>query len=270
MFSSAIIVFREVLEAALIIGILAATSVGVRHRGRWIACGVALGLAGSCLVAAFAGVIGDWAQGMGQEVFNAGILSAAVLMLAWHSIWMARHGRELAASASNVGRAVQSGAEPITVLLAVIGMAVLREGSEVVLFLYGILAQGGTSVASMLAGCALGLVAGVVVGVALYAGLLRIPLRWFFSATSALILALAAGMAGQAARFLIQAGWLPSLADPLWDSSGLIASDSVLGTTLHALAGYEAEPSGMHVLVYVATLVIVLIGMKLVAPRRPA
>jgi high-affinity iron transporter len=270
MLSSAIIVFREVLEAALIIGIIAAALAGVRHRARWISCGVALGVAGACLVAAFAGMIGDWAQGMGQEVFNAGILSAAVLMLAWHNIWMARHGRELAASASSTGRAVQSGAEPVTVLLAVIGMAVLREGSEVVLFLYGILAQGGTSVAAMVAGSLFGLVAGVLVGVALYAGLLRIPLRWFFSATSALILVLAAGMAGQAARFLIQAGWLPTLADPLWDSSGFIASDSVLGTTLHALAGYEAEPSGMLVLVYGATFLIVLTGMKLAAPRALA
>ncbi|MBS1209338.1 MAG: iron permease [Proteobacteria bacterium] len=267
MFSSAIVVFREVLEAALIIGIIAAALVGVRHRGRWIACGVTLGVAGACLVAMFAGVIGEWAQGVGQELFNAAILMLAVLMLAWHNIWMARHGREMASRASRMGQAVQTGSEPVTVLLAVIGMAVLREGSEVVLFLYGIFAQGGTTLASMMGGALLGLLAGVLVGVGLYAGLLRIPLRWFFNVTAGLVLLLTAGMAGQAARFLIQAGWLPALADPLWDSSGLISADSALGTALHALAGYDAEPTGMHVLVYGATLGIVLVGMRLAAPR---
>lgn len=268
MLSTAIILFREVLEAALIIGIIAAATRGVAKRTAWITAGISLGLGGACLIAAFAGAISELAQGMGQELFNASILGLAVVMLGWHNIWMARHGRELSAQASAVGKSVGSGAQSATILLTVIGLAVLREGSEVVLFLYGILAQGDTSAGSMLAGGAIGILAGVVMGVALYFGLLRIPLRWFFQATSLLILLLAAGMAGQAARFLIQAGMLPTLADPLWDASSILPADSPLGAVLHALAGYDPQPTGMHMLFYSVTFITVLIGMHLAAPKR--
>jgi len=268
MLGTAIILFREVLEAALIIGIIAAATRGVRNRGYWIAGGIALGIGGSCIVAAFASGISGLAEGMGQELFNASILGIAVIMLGWHNIWMARHGRELAAQASAVGKSVGSGRESVAVLLTVIGLAVLREGSEVVLFLYGLIAQGDTSTGAMLLGGALGIVAGMAVGIALYFGLLRIPLRWFFQATSLLILLLAAGMAGQAARLLTQADVLPTLVDPLWDASAILPGDSALGTVLRALAGYDPQPTGMHMLFYAVTFTIVLIGMRLAAPKR--
>jgi high-affinity iron transporter len=181
---------------------------------------------------------------------------------------MAKHGKELAAQASAVGKSVSTGSESVTVLLTVIGLAVLREGSEVVLFLYGFVAQGGTSAGTMAVGGLLGVLAGAVVGTALYFGLLRIPLRWFFQATSLLILFLAAGMAGQAAHLLNQADVLPTLVDPLWDVSGILPANSALGTVLHALAGYEPQPSGMHMLFYAVTFVVVLIGMRLAAPKN--
>jgi len=269
MLGAAIIVFREVLEAALIIGIIAAATRGLPRRGLWIGSGILLGVGGACVVAALTGFIANLASGMGQEVFNAGVLCVAVAMLAWHNIWMSAHGRELASMARQTGQAVTSGAEPVTVLLVVISMAVLREGSEVALFLYGIFAQGGVSATGMATGSLLGLAAGAVLGIALYAGLLRIPMRWFFGVTSALILLLAAGMAGQAARLFIQIGWLPALADPLWDTSGWISLSSLGGNLLHALVGYDPQPTGMHVLAYVVTAIVILVGMLRVA-RQPS
>ena len=104
----------------------------------------------------------------------------------------------------------------------------------------------------MLLGGVVGIVAGVAVGALLYAGLLRIPLRWFFAATGVLVLFVAAGMASQAARLLIQADVLPSLATPLWDTSHLLPQTSVAGTLLHSLVGYEAQPAGMQLVFYVA------------------
>ena len=90
-------------------------------------------------------------------------------------------------------------------------------------FLYGVAISGDASSRMMITGGAIGLAGGVAVGWLLFAGLLRIPIRWFFSATSLLVLLLAAGMASQAARFLIQANVLPSLASPVWDTSGIVA-----------------------------------------------
>ena len=262
MFGTALIVFREVLEAALIVGIVAAATRGIAGRGRWIAGGIAAGIAGSLAVAAGAGALSELAQGMGQELFNATILGIAVAMLAWHNIWMSVHGRELAAHANDVGAQIRNGAKALSVLLVVIAIAVLREGSETVLFLYGVAISGDGAGVPMLVGGAIGLAGGVAVGWFLFAGLLRIPLRYFFTATSFLVLLLAAGMASQAARFLIQANVIPSLAAPLWDTSSLISNSSLIGKALAGMVGYDARPAGMQIAFYIAVLVVVWLGMS--------
>jgi len=262
MFGTALVVFREVLEAALIIGIVTAATRGIAGRGRWLTAGLALGLAGSAVVAFGTGFIARLADGMGQELFNASVLGAAVLMLAWHNIWMSSHGREMAMAARNVSSAIRSGAKQCSVLLVVVALAVLREGSETVLFLYGIAASGQSDVASMATGAVLGVAGGAALGYTVYAGLLRVPLKWFFTATSALVLLLAAGMAAQAARLLIQADLLPSLAVPLWDTSRLVADGSAIGMVLRGLVGYDARPSGMQVVFFVMVLIAISIGMK--------
>ncbi len=260
MFATAIIVFREALEAALIISIIAAATRSVPGRGRWIAAGLVAGLIGAGIVAATTDVIASLADGVGPELFNAIVLGIAVLMLAWHNIWMSVHGKQLAQQANQVGANIREGRSECSILLAVVGLAVLREGSETVLFLYGIAASGDVS--SMLVGGAFGLLAAVVIGAVLYKGLLRVPMRWFFTATSTLVLLLAAGLASQAAKFLIQADMLPSLGDPLWDTSALISQHGVAGTLLHGLIGYDARPAGMQVLFYLTVLVAITVGMR--------
>ena len=275
MFGTALVVFREVLEAALIVGIIGAATRDIPGRSRWIAGGIAAGILGSLAVAGGAEFISKLAEGMGQELFNASILGLAVLMLAWHNIWMSSHGRELAANAKRIGGAVREGTSEMSVLLVVIAVAVLREGSETVLFLYGIAAAPDSSAGLMAVGGAIGLVGGVLVGWLMFAGLLRIPLKWFFSATSFLVLLLAAGMAAQAARYLIQADMLPSLASPLWDTSGVVDNSSLLGKLLQGLLGYDAQPSGMQMIFFVAVFAAILLGMswarkRAAAPASPA
>lgn len=270
MFGAALIVFRETLEAALLIGILAAATRDLSRRTLWLAIGIGAGLAGSVVVAGLTETIAELGGGTGQERFNAAILGAAVLMLAWHNIWMATHGSELATQARALGHAVKSGEREMSTLAILIALAVLREGSETALFLYGVAAgDPATRPLSMLGGGMLGLAAGVAVGWALYAGLARIPMRHFFAVTSALILFLAAGLAGQMARLLIQGDLIDPLANPIWDSSFLLPMDSALGTLLHLLAGYEARPSGMQALFYGLTFFAILLGMRWSRPRPP-
>src|SRR5579859_6526863 len=103
MLATAVVVFREVIEAALIIAIVLGASRGIEGRGRWVSAGIALGLLGAGLVALFADVITGAFSGNGQALLNAGILLAAVGMLAWHNIWMNSHGKELAAEVRAVG-----------------------------------------------------------------------------------------------------------------------------------------------------------------------
>ncbi len=254
MLATAVIVFREVLEAALIISIVMAACAGVRGRNLWVGGGAAAGLIGSCVVAALAGVIAEMAAGLGQELLNAAILFIAVGMLGWHSIWMSRHGRELAAEMKSVGTSVLSGQRPLYAIAVAVGMAVLREGSETVMFLYGVAQGSETSVADVATGGALGAVLGICTGALLYFGLLSIPTRLLFTVTNWMILLVTAGLAAQAVGFLVQADLVPPLANPLWDTSSVLTEHSLPGKLLHSLVGYQARPAGIQVLAYVVVL----------------
>jgi len=262
MLGAGVIVFRETLEAALLIGILGAATRGLSRRNLWLSIGILAGMLGSLVVAGMTETIAELAQGTGQELFNAAILGAAVVMLSWHNIWMAAHGRQMAAQAKSVGSAVASGQRELSAVAILVALAVLREGSETALFLYGLAAGGGTARFSLIGGGLLGLAAGAGVGWAVYAGLARIPIRQFFSVTSLLILFLAAGMSAQMASYLIQGDLISPLASPLWDTSSLLPMNSVAGNLMHMLAGYEARPSGMQVVFYVITLALILSGMR--------
>jgi len=268
MLGALVIVFREVLEAGLIIGIVMAATRGVAGRGRWVAIGVVAGILGAAIVAAFAGVIADAFEGAGQELFNALVLAAAVVMLMWHNAWMARHGREIAMEMRDIGTAVSEGSESLTALAVVVGLAVLREGSEVVLFLYGIFAQG-TSGLSLLTGGALGILGGAVFTGLTYAGLLAIPQRYIFSVTSWLIALLAAGMAAQSAQYLYNAGIIDRLGETVWDTSWLLTEKSLFGQLMHTLVGYVAQPTELQVIAYVAALFAMFLLMR-IARYRPA
>ena len=262
MIAAAIIVFREMLEASLIVGIVLAASKGAPGRSRWVSGGIALGVLGACVVAGFAAEIAAALAGMGQELFNAAILFAAVGMLGWHNVWMGRHGKEMAMEASALGREVARGTRPLYALASVVGIAVLREGSETVLFLYGLAAAGSGGMIDLVGGGAIGIFGGALVGSALYLGLLRIPSRHLFAVTSWMILLLAAGLASQGAFFLNQADVVPSLGNQIWDSSWILDEDSIVGRVLHVLIGYVARPEGIQLVFWLATIGILLALMR--------
>jgi high-affinity iron transporter len=255
MLGALIIVFREVLEAGLVVGVVLAATRGIAGRGFWITLGLIGGVAGAGVVALFARQIATLFQGSGQETLNAAVLLIAVVMLAWHNAWMASHGRELAENLKAVGRAVAEGRRPLAALAVVCGVAVLREGSEVVLFLYGVAAAGGVTALDIVVGGALGVLAGGLVSALLYLGLIAIPLRYLFSTLTILITLLAAGLAAQAVNFLEQGDWLESWSDTIWDTSAILSQDSLVGRMLHTLIGYTDQPTKMQLAAYVGVVV---------------
>lgn len=269
MLATAIIVFREVLEAALIVGIVLAASRDAPGRGLWVGGGITGGIFGALCVAAGAETLSTMARGMGQELFDAATLFAAVLMLGWHNIWMVRHGRELACTATKLGNDVRTGAQPLWALAFAVGLAVLREGSETVLFRYGIALAGDGGVSSLAFGGGIGPVLGVAAGFTIYWGLVSIPTRRLFTITSWLVLLLAAGLASQGATFLTQANLLPPLGTNLWDSSFLLSDQSIASNVLHTLIGYTAQPAGVQIVFYLVTLAIIAALMRVVG-QNPA
>jgi high-affinity iron transporter len=269
MLGALVIVFREVIEAGLIIGIVLAATRGVHDRGAWVGLGIGLGVLGAGVIALFAEAIANAFEGAGQELLNASVLGAAVVMLMWHNAWMARHGREIAAEMATVGQAVTTGTRPMTALAVVVGLAVLREGAEVVLFLYGVVATG-TSPSSLLLGGGLGLAAGAAFTALTYYGLLAIPARHIFTVTTVLIALLAAGMAAQAVQFLDAAGMINVLGHRLWDSSVWLPQDGIAGRMLHTLIGYTDRPSELQLIAYLATLAVMAALTWVAAPTRSA
>jgi high-affinity iron transporter len=270
MLVSLIIVFREAMEAGLIVGIVLAATEGVAGRGRWIAGGVATGVAGAGLVAAFAAALSDAFEGAGQEIFTAAILCFAVVMLSWHILWMSHHARSMTAELRAVGQAVRLGQRSLAALAAVVAVAVMREGAEVVLFLYGIVVASHTNALSLAVGGAGGLAAAGLLSWLLYRGLVAIPLNRLFSVTNGLIALLAAGMAGQAAAVLNGADLLPSWGEHLWDTSFVLSDDSLVGRSLHALIGYSARPSGIQLAAYLATLCVLVAASRMLGRPRGA
>jgi high-affinity iron transporter len=269
MLGALVIVFREVIEAGLIVGIVMAATRGVAGRGRWITYGIIAGLLGATIVAFFAGAISQAFAGTGQELFNAAVLGVAVVMLMWHNAWMARHGREIAAEMRQIGMAVSEGAKPLTALAIVVGLAVLREGSEVVLFLYGIFASG-TSGTALFVGGLLGVAAGAAFTALTYFGLVAIPNRYIFSVTSWLIALLAAGLAAQSVQFLNNAGWAVVLDRTVWDTSWMLSEGSIPGRLLHTLIGYTERPTELQLITYIVVLILMGLLMRVarLAPRK--
>jgi high-affinity iron transporter len=270
MLAALIIVFREVVEAGLVVGIVLAATRSVGGSRLWTAAGVAVGVLGSCLVAVFAGAIASAFEGSGQELFNAAILSIAVIMLTWHNIWMARHGRDLVQDLRDTGEAIVRGSRTLLALALVVGIAVLREGAEIVLFLYGIAITDGGSGLGMMLGALSGLVLGAGLSALTYLGLVKIPARHLFKVTSLMITFLAAGLAAQAVAFLEQAGLVDILSGAVWDSSSLLPEKGIIGRVLHTLIGYSDQPSFLQLLVYLATLLVIFLLTRSFSPRPRA
>jgi high-affinity iron transporter len=238
----------------------------VAGRGPWLGAGVGVGVLGALALALMAEQISGWFDGIGQDVVNIVVLSLALVMLLWHCIWVSTQGKDMAREAQQVGASLDGGRP--WALLGAVALAVLREGAETVLFVAGSVSGAGAgSMESVWLSCAVGLALGASVGVLIYAGLARVPTRHLFAVTNLLIALLAGSIASQLARALAQAGFIEHLSSPLWDSSPWLAVDSALGTVLHALIGYDAQPSGAQLLAYVGVLGLIYFGTRLMVRR---
>src|SRR6476620_10421109 len=150
MFATILIVFRESLEAALLVGVVAAATRGLVGRGKWLGAGVVTGFLGAVALALLAGQLSGWLDGLGQDVVNIGVLSLALAMLLWHCVWVTAHTREMVIDAKRLGKSVQDGQRTPWALLVGVSLAVLREGAETVLFVSGSLTGAQAQPATVL------------------------------------------------------------------------------------------------------------------------
>ncbi|MES0370811.1 MAG: FTR1 family protein [Mariprofundaceae bacterium] len=262
MLTTLIILFREALEAMLVIGIAMAASKEIHANLRWIYGGVAGGLIIAGIVALFADLIAASMSGMGQEFFNATVLISASLLMIWTAIWMRKHGKEVSMRIHQTCSEVTGSGKAMIMLSIVVGLAVAREGAEVVLFLHGVVATGNGETAGIITGGLMGLLLGILVAVAIYKSLVRVPVKHLFSVVTFLIVLLAAGMASQGVAYLVMVDALPALGQTIWNTSSIISDHSMPGQVLHALMGYDDRPSGMQALTFIAVLSITWLAIR--------
>lgn len=261
MFSSALIVFREMFEIVLIVGVVLAATRGIPKQGLAIALGVSGGLLGASIIAIFTDKISNLAEGMGQEFFNAIILFTAAAFISWTIIWMKSHSKEMRSRFIKVGQDVREGRSPYLMLSAIIALAVWREGSEIVMFSYGMLASG-SSISDLLTGAAIGTLGGLVLGTLFYLGMIKIPMKLFFQVTTGLLVLLVAGMMSQGFGFLVATGLFENLSNVVWDSSWLLSERNFFGETLKVLVGYTARPTTIQLFVYFLTIGLFIMTLK--------
>lgn len=241
-----VIVWRECLEAMLVIGILSAW-VGRRGTGgRWalwagVAAGAVLALALAALMQGALGTLSDHAQ----EIFQALLILFSAALMTHMVLWMRRHGRGLRHEMESAldTAAAQRGHWGIA---AVAAIAVAREGAETVIFLQGIAAGQGW--APLLAAGAAGFVLAALTSWAAARGLRFLPPHQVLRASAALLLLFAAGLVVAGTDRLIGLEWLAPGPDPLWDTSAWLDDGAGAGKLLADLLGYRARPAGAVVL----------------------
>ena len=250
----AFIIWRESVEALLVIGILNAWLARQREiasRGRiFLWAGVAAGL----LVAVVLGVIfiafGEAIPDEALQGYQTGAVLIAAALIIQMVFWMRRHGRTLKREleTSLQDAAARSSWWSVFILALV---AVAREGSETVVFLFGTIAAVQHA---SLAGTIVAVITGFSLALATYyvlqLGSRVLSWRVFFSVTEIMLLFLAASLLVTGVENLGELGVLPTLSGRLWDSSAILPDNGPIGGILAALTGYRARPNLMDVLVY--------------------
>ncbi len=244
--SSVILVLREVLEAALLFSLLMALSRKLHISCRWVVFVLVIGLLGSAIYGFNIDLVSDWFDGVGQEVVNAVLQISIYLLLCGLAVFAVRHSRGIDVSGSHM----------LFLMAGSVMLAIVREGSEIMIYLSGFL-QVEEQLVSVLAGSAIGAGIGISVGAVFYFALLNLGRRAAVICGAVLLVLVASGMASQAAQLLIQADWLPSQY-PIWDSSWLIAEQTVTGQLLYALVGYEATPTPLQLFIYLAAIALIV------------
>lgn len=260
MFQISIVVFREILEISLILGILTAATKEIPGRSKWILSGLGLGIVASLLLAFSTDKISESLNGMGQEFFNGLILISAATMIGWTVLWMQKHARSISGELKRLGNSVREGKKPLYILLVVVFLSVLRESAEVVLFTYSYYIAK-TAISEIIAGLIIGIISGSMVGLALYLGILKAFGKYFFMVTTWLLIFLSAGIFAQGIGFWINAQIVPTLGE--FDFSMILSEENFVGKILHIFFGYIDKPAGAQLIAYFSTLALLITGLKI-------
>lgn len=266
MAGSFLIMLREGLEAALIVGIILGylTKTANQNKTSIVWWGVAAAVGTSMLVGAAIFLTAGSLEGRTEEIFEGTAMFTAAGVLTYMIFWMRRQAINIRAHLhSQINTALASGSLLALGLLAFV--AVGREGIESALFMFA--ASQTASPGVTLVGGLAGLLTAVLLGYLLYRGIYRLNLRAFFNVTSVLLLFFAAGLLAHGIHEFTEAGLIPPVVEQVWNTNGVLDENSLLGSFAKALLGYNGNPSLVEVVMYAGYLV--LIGWAYFRPPTP-
>lgn len=254
MLVTVIIFLREVLEAALILSVLLAVSFQLNSDRKWVFPALVFGFIGASITAYFLGDISNLLEGTGQEVMNSTLLLTMSMLINAICIWLWLNLNKNKSSSSFALTNIIK-----TILVVNVSIAIMHEGSELSIYSYSFMQIHDNNL-SLILGGGLGLGIGASLGAIVYYLLINLQRKTLLIAAIVILILISAGMASQAALYLIQSGWLPSHS-ALWDTSNIISERSIVGQLLYALIGYEATPSPVQVMFYFTVIIICIISI---------
>ncbi|MDR0773893.1 MAG: FTR1 family protein [Rickettsia sp.] len=266
MFKIALVVFRECLEIALLLGVILAVTKQLEKSRIYIIAGVMLGTVSAALFAFFTRSITVAFSGLGDEIFNSGVILLTVALIGWTIVWMQGYGIKIKQNLNDLSVRISSGDSSYIMLVLIVAATILREGMEIIILVYSISSVEIIDSNSYLLGLIIGMVSGLTLGVIIYLGLIKIVNQlYIFCISSILLMLVASGFAAEAAGILSSSGIITILSDQLWDSSWLISDRSIYGKFLKMITGYIARPNGLQVVFYICTLglINILIQIKI-------
>ncbi len=263
MFKIAIIVFRESLEIALLFGVILASTRHIKNSKTYVISGSMIGVFIASMMAFFVNNLTLLYGTYGDELFDSFVILLTTAIISWTVVWMQGYTRKIKKDLGELTDKIHAGTASKIIIAAVVATTILREGAEIILFIYSISSAQYIAPKEYIIGLGVGALSGFLVGTVLYLGLITISGKYIFKISSVLLTLIAAGLAAEAAGILTSSGVIEIYNDSLWDSSWLASNDSILGKTLSITIGYDSRPNGMQIIFYLGTIIATLLMIKI-------
>ncbi|MCR4287524.1 MAG: FTR1 family protein [Deltaproteobacteria bacterium] len=250
MIPSMVLTFREFLEATLVIVVILSylKRTGQAQYARNVWYGAGIGVMCSVALALLFGFAFGGLSGATEEIFEGAMMLAAVALLTWMIIWMMAQRSIAQELERKVSRELDK--RQAFGIMLLVGVAVLREGVETVIFLYAASFAGGAD----LTGAVMGGLFAVILGYLIFTGAKKVRLKTFFQITSVILILFAAGLTSHALLEFQKAGILSPIIEQLYDVSWIVDKKSTVGGILYSLFGYTGKPSLTEMIGYLGYL----------------
>lgn len=263
MLKIALVIFREMLEISLILGIVFASTSSIKNSRVYIIAGMMGGFIGAAILAFFITTISSSMSGYGEEIIDVAIIMVTVIVVGTTAIWVKNSGYEINNKLKKLVNVEDDSQKPKVMLLLVVATTIFRESTEIVLYLHALASAYNVSTTDYIMGFILGTFAGVGAAIGVNYSMSKIGVKYLFKVSFILLALVAASLASEAAGILTSVGIVSFLSDTIWDSEDFISDFSLIGKILKILVGYNSKPNGLQIIFYLGTLLFVYIGSKL-------